>query len=344
MLASKLMAHLIRTYTVLLIVLILPLNTFAQTAKTSIFQSLTADEMPKLSLELDFTTVTANKKTNNYYPATLTTGSGKKYDLEVKSRGKYRRKTCVFPPLKLKFKKKSLKADGLDTLNEIKLILPCFETDQGDELVVKEYLIYKMFESLTDAAVKVKLIKLAITDTHTGKKHNVYAMLAEDEEETTARLKGQAVEQYGLPTDSMQINQLALVIMFEYMVGNTDWDISMIRNVRTIRAPETGKIVVIPYDFDFSGFVSAPYASPSSDSGLKSVRDRFLYSNGLSQEHLRRATKRLLASRKDFIAICRNKYLSRSEQQIVIDYIESFFNKAESLQDMPTTMRVSPAE
>lgn len=344
MLASITMAHFIRTCVVMLIVWI-PLNSFAQSSKKSIFQSLTAEEMPKISLELDLTTVIANKKTNTYFPATLVADNGKKYELEVKSRGKYRRKTCEFPPLKLKFKKKNLKAEGLDTLNEIKLILPCFENDRGDELLVKEYIAYKMFESVSnEVCVKVKLIKLTIVDSHTGKKHDVLAMLAEDEEETSARLNAPTVEQYGLPLDSMQINQLAMVIMFEYMIGNTDWDISMIRNVRTLRTTEAGKIVVIPYDFDFSGFVSAPYASPSSDSGLKTVRDRFLYSNGLSQEHLRRATKRLLLARKDFIGLCRHKYLPRNEQQAIIDYIESFFSKAESVQDMPARMQAPPTD
>ncbi len=338
------MANFIRSCMVLFMLLIVQAHVKAQTPKTSIFQSLTADEMPKITMEMDFTTVKANKKTNTYFPATLTTSNGKKWELEVKSRGKYRRKTCEFPPLKLKFKKKMLKSEGLDTLNEVKLILPCFDSDLGSDLVVKEYLIYKMFESLTQACVKVKLIKLTLMDTHTGKKYEAMAMLAEDEEETNNRLKGQVVEQYGLPVDSLQMNQLALVVMFEYMIGNTDWDISMIRNVRTIRATESGKIVIIPYDFDFSGFVSAPYASPSSDSGLKSVRDRFMYTNGVDQEHLRKATKRLLSARKDFIALCRCKHLSRNDQDNIINYIESFFAKAESAQDMPTVMRAPPTD
>ncbi len=323
--------------------LLLAANT-ALTAQKSIFQVLSAEEMPKITLELDLTTVKANKKTNNYYPANLITANEKRYEIEVKPRGKYRRKTCFYPPLKLKFKKKVLKADGLDTLNDIKLVLPCLEDDRGDDLIVKEYLAYKMFEQVTDACVKVKLIKLTIIDTHTGKKKTVIAMLAEDEEETNKRMKGQIVEQYGLPLDSMLINQFATVVMFEYMIGNTDWDVSMIRNVRTIRAPETGKVVVIPYDFDFSGLVSAPYASPSSDSGLKTVRDRFLYANGLSPEQLRRGTQRLLSARKEFIAICRNKYLPREEQDNLIGYLESFFARAESNKDMPTTLIAPPAD
>ncbi len=334
----------LRTCLLLFAFALLPIATYAQLVKTTIFQVLSADEMPKITLELDLTTVTAQKKTNNYFPASLTTANGKRYEIEVKPRGKYRRKTCIFPPLKLKFKKKVLKAEDLDTLNDIKLVLPCLEDDRGDDLIVKEYLAYKMFEHITEACVKVKLIKLTIVDTHTGKKKTVMAMLAEDEEETTKRMKGQVIEQYGLPLDSMLINQLATVVMFEYMIGNTDWDVSMIRNVRTIRAPETGKVVVIPYDFDFSGLVSAPYSSPSSDSGLKTVRDRFLYANGLTPEQLRRGTQRLLAARKEFITICRNKYLPREEQDNVIAYLESFFARAESTKDMPTTLIAPPAD
>jgi hypothetical protein len=343
-LALLMVTH-IRTCLLLAIIALWPMATsFAQLAPTTIFQALSVEEMPKITLELDLTTVKANKKTNNYYPATLSLADGKRYEIEVKPRGKYRRKTCIFPPLKLKFKKKVLKAEGLDTLNDIKLVLPCLEDDRGDDLIVKEYLAYKMFEHVTEACVKVKLIKLTIIDAHTGKKKNVMAMLAEDEDETNVRMKGQVVEQYGLPLDSMLITQLATVVMFEYMIGNTDWDISMIRNVRTIRAPETGKVVVIPYDFDFSGFVSAPYASPASDTGLKNVRDRFLYSNGLTPEQLRRGTQRLLAARKEFVAICRNKYLSRNEQDMAIEYLESFFNKAESGKDMPTTLIAPPSD
>ncbi len=152
------------------------------------------------------------------------------------------------------------------------------------------------------------------------------------------------VEQYGLPTDSLLINQACLVSMFEYMIGNTDWDLSMIRNVKTIRAPDSGKIILIPYDFDFSGLVSAPYASPSSETGLRSVRERFLFSNGLPPEALKRATQRLRGLRKEMLAICRSKYLSKEASDQMVMYLDSFFTKAESVQDnMPATM-AAPAE
>lgn len=333
--------HLFSKYALLTLVFIFHFSRVScQSADSlhSIFEVLTSVEGAKLTLETDLTTIIANKKTSQYFPGTLITESGKSYSVEIKPRGKYRRKISEIPPLKIKFKKKLLTGEGLDTLNEIKLVLPTTDSDNGDELLVKEYLAYKMFERLTNASVRARLIRITIRDTHVEKsKKTMYAMLVEDEEETAARMKGMPVEDYGIPTDSLILNQAALVVMFEYFIGNTDWEIAMLRNVRLIRSKETGKVLVLPYDFDFSGLVSAPYASPSSDSGLKTVRDRFLMSNGLKVEHLRRATQALKSARKDLYEICRSKYLSKSAATEVIAYLDSFYQLVEAKDEVPTT-------
>ncbi len=304
----------------------------------SIFERLTAVEGARMTLEADLTTIIAQKKTNQYFPGSLMTEDGKTYAIELRPRGKYRRKISEIPPLKIKFKKKFLASEGLDTLNDIKLVLPTVDNADGDELIIKEYLIYKMFERLTQASVRARLIRLTIRDTHVEKsKKTMYAILIEDEEETIARMKGSPVDQYGIPTDSLITNQAALVVMFEYMIGNTDWEIAMMRNVRLVRSNESGKVLVLPYDFDFSGLVSAPYASPSSDSGLKTVRDRFLMSNGLKIESLRRATQMMKGCRKDFYDICRSKHLNRPAAAEMISYLDTFFQLVEANDEVPTT-------
>lgn len=295
-----------------------------------------------MSLEMDVTTLIENRKADTYFPAMLTTEDGTTYKIEVRPRGKYRRKISEIPPLKLKFKKKLLVAAGLDTLNEVKLVLPTIDNVQGDELLVKEYLAYRMFEKTTSASVRARLIRLTIRDTHVEKsKRTMLAMLVEDEEETVARLNGKLVEQYGLPADSMLMDQAGLVAMFEYMVGNTDWDIPMMRNVRLIQAGESGKVAVVPYDFDFSGLVSAPYSSPSSESGLRTVRDRFLMANGISAESLKRAVKILRSCKKDFYELCRsNKQLSKVAAADMIAYLETFYTAVELKDEVPLTLRM----
>ncbi len=309
--------------------------------KKSIFEVLTSQEVPRMTLEADITTIREMKKTNQYFPATLTTADGKAYRVELKPRGKYRRKVSEIPPLKIKFKKKELLAEGLDSLNEIKLVLPCYDSDLGDQLLIKEYLCYRMFEHLSGASVRGRLIKLNIRDTHVEhSKQTMYAMLLEDEEETCARLNGIMVEDYGIPADSFITHQAALAVIFEYFIGNTDWEIAMLRNVRLVKTRESGKILVIPYDFDFSGFVSAPYATPASETGLRNVRDRFLMSSGLKQEALKKASQTLRSAQKDLFDICRSKYLDSETAEKATRYLQVFFDHLEGKKDVPQMIKM----
>lgn len=312
--------------------------------RETVFERLTKKEAEKFTLETDLTTIISNKKSDLYYPGTLTAPDGKSYKVELKPRGRYRRKISEIPPLKIKFKKKLLAEEGLDSLNEIKLVLPTIDNEQGDELLIKEYLAYRMFEHLTSASVRARLIRLTIRDTHVEKSRKMYAILLEDEEETVARMNGTLVEQYGMPADSLIMNQAALVSIYEYMIGNTDWDISMQRNVRLIKSPETGKIIVVPYDFDFSGLVAAPYASPSSESGLKTVRDRFMMASGIKTEHLKRAIQGIKTAKKDLYNICRSKYLSRESSEDMIAYLETFFQQIEEKDEVPTMFKMPQAD
>jgi hypothetical protein len=307
----------------------------------TIFELITRQEAAKMTLETDLTTVIEQKKTNQYFPATLRTDDGKVYRIEIKPRGKFRRKISAFPPLKIKFKKKELLAQGLDTLNEIKLVLPCYETDKGDELIIREYLAYRMFEHLTDASIRARLIRLTIRDTHVEKsKKPMFAILLEDEEELVKRLNGQLNEEYGTPTDSLHTYQAALTVMFQYMIGNTDWEVAMLRNVRLVKAPASGKILLVPYDFDFSGLVSAPYSSPSSETGLKTVRDRFLMNNGLQPEALKRALNTLRTAKQTFYGLCKSKYLPYAASEDMTNYLRTFFDRVEGKGEIPQMIKM----
>ena len=62
-------------------------------------------------------------------------------------------------------------------------------------------------------------------------------------------------------------------MLFEYMIGNTDMSIWALHNVRLIQKPNR-TLIAVPYDFDLSGLVHAPYATPDRRLGLRSVVDR----------------------------------------------------------------------
>ncbi|MBL7825349.1 MAG: hypothetical protein JNJ57_01880 [Saprospiraceae bacterium] len=168
----------------------------------------------------------------------------------------------------------------------------------------------------------------------------MFAILVEDEEETAARLNGTIVEDYGIPADSLSTNQAAIMVLFEYMIGNTDWEISMLRNVRLIRPSQSNRIMVMPYDFDFSGLVSAPYSSPSSDTGLKTVRDRFLMPSGVKPEALKRAVLVIRKSKQEIYNLCRNRYLSREASSDMILFLDTFFERIGEKDEVPQMLKM----
>ena len=159
---------------------------------STIFEKLTATEGNELTLETDLTSFIGQKKTNNYLPGVLRTKDGKSYQVEIRPRGRYRRKVSQIPPMKIRFSEDELRAEGLDTLNEIKIALPCFDSDEGNELIVKEYLAYRLFEKVSDAYFRARLINLTIIDTYDtkSKPKKMTAIFVEDEEEVAERFEG----------------------------------------------------------------------------------------------------------------------------------------------------------
>lgn len=309
-----------------------------QTGRPSIFGQLSVEEGAKVTLVTDLTTVLAQKKTPTYFPGTLTTPDGKTFAVQLRASGKFRRMKAAIPPLKVKFKKKELSAQGFDTLNKVKLIMPWFESPRGEELLVKEYLCYRMFEHLSPTHVRARLVRLTLQHTN-GSQKRMPAILLEDNSETAARYHAYNIERYGIKPDSLEAHQAALTVLYQYLVGNTDWDLEAVRNVRIIQHREGGMLWPMPYDFDFSGIVAAPYASPSSESGLRSVRDRFLMPQGISPEALKKAVATIKSKKDALYAVCEAPLLSSSGQKDMKNYLDVYFKKMAQKELPPQIMR-----
>ena len=298
----------------------------------SAFDYLTPQEGAALTLELDLTDLINNKNTKTYFPGSLTTADGKMMKVEARSRGKFRRRICDIPPLKLKLSKKELRANGLDTLNEIKLVVPCFSDPRGEDLLLREYVAYRMFERISPYSVRARLVKVIFRDKHVEEvKRPVYCLLVEHEEQVAARLKGKIVEEYGLKADSLQTEQAALTAVFAYMIGNTDWGVADVRNVYLFKSAPDAKTRLIPFDFDFSGLVNAPYAVPKAETGLKNVKERRLLAEGIPVAAIRQATETIKGAQADLMAMCVADYFGKNTSKELTRYLESFFQNIDSM-------------
>lgn len=316
-------------------VLLSQLNLVAQTTATSqsLFEKLSPVENAPITLTTDFTALKKDKKATEYQDGLLSGADGKSYRIGVRPRGKYRRRIAEIPPLKLKIKKKILAEEGLvDSLNEIKLVLPTTLDEKGNDLVVREYLVYRMYELVSPFAVRARLVNLTMINSNPNGKNAqtflVKAILLEDEEETETRLGGKMIEDhFGMTMDSLQREQAALTVVFQYMIGNTDWNVAEHRNLRFLRMP-AGDLVPIPFDFDFCGFVNAPYATPTSETGLRNVQERFLMADALPAEALKVAARQLEQQKEAFRRLCRSGLLPEKDSRSAENYLDTYFKEA----------------
>ena len=236
-------------------------------------------EVIELSIEANFVQLTADRGLDpDYRPAVMALsaddGTPRSIELKVKTRGSFRLATCLVPPLMINLPKKSLGGTVFDGEDEIKLVGHCRDTDADEQNVLEEYLAYRTYNVLTDSSFRVRLARVTYVDSR-GKDEPVtrYAFFIEEKEYLAQRLGGLMLDMPEVDPTDLNGDASARMALFQYMVGNTDWDMVYFHNVELMQGLG-GTYVPVPYDFDFTGLVAAPYATPDEDLGLETIQDR----------------------------------------------------------------------
>lgn len=211
-----------------------------------------------------------------YYPVLLTYQEKDgviSIPINVKTRGHFRRDkaNCSFPPLLLTF------SDTLPDLHlvfpkhsSLKLVMPC----NGDKYVIHEWLVYKLYNLVTPQSFRARLVKVTLEDEgHKKMPSPFYGMLLEDEKQMAKRNHFITIKKKMRPSETMRAAFLRMAV-FEYLIGNTDWSVDYLQNIKLISADHASAPITVPYDFDLSGIVNAPYALPAPELKMNSVRER----------------------------------------------------------------------
>jgi hypothetical protein len=197
--------------------------------------------------------------------------------VKVRARGNSRKDICSPPPLKLKIKKNLLASVGLDTTyNDFKLVMQCKDAKSFPDYLYREYMAYRLYSMLTDYSFKVHLVNLTIIDSENPKRIlERKGFIIENEEQLAARLGGVIRERPLKYADPLEDQCYLRFCLFQYMIGNTDWALGNTHNVKMVERPSLGDVLLVPYDFDYSGFVHTPYAVPDERLPIQSVKQRF---------------------------------------------------------------------
>jgi hypothetical protein len=238
------------------------------------------DTVPLIvTLKTDMTALISGSIKENYqsaiFSSKLADSSVLSEEIRIGIRGHTRRKLCYIPPLRLNFHNTT--SPKLYSLNSLKLVGACKGGDYYRQLLLKEYLIYKMYNLLTEKSFRVRLLNITYEDNKGKKKTSAqYGFFVEGIDEMAKRNRCKEWENIKINNESPDREQMTMLAIFQYMIGNTDWSVRAYHNIKLIvsRKDSIAKPYAVPYDFDYSGMVNAYYAVPQPQLGIETVVQR----------------------------------------------------------------------
>ncbi len=272
------------------------------------------NEILEARLDFSFKEIEKNKVDSIYFTTQLhyknELQEWDSIEVKINGRGHFRRENCFFTPIKIKIKKKDNAGTLFEGNQNLKLVMPCYKTGNNNDLVVKEFLCYKLYESISPYNFSTKLVNLSLTDNRSKKtiRYNIKAFLIEDDKQVAKRSNGKLLKGFQRNSLFMQDSLAALQDVFQYMIGNTDWSSVMQHNVKVMLLPNKMK-VPIPFDYDMSGLVDAPYAVVDANIPITNVRQRH------------------------FRGFCRNKELGEYVRLKYIELEPILWEKVRSVED-----------
>lgn len=302
-------------------------------AKPDLFDILEGKNYVSVIISLNLDSLISNRYNEEKIGGVLVFKSavGKKlrFSVNISLRGKYRRRMCGFPPLKLNFNKSELSNNGLSKADEYKLVTHCLEGEEGEVNVVKEFLAYQMYQQISPLSYRSKLLKITYQDTKSDNRIVGMAILLEDKSSFGKKHDvSQMKDTFNLPRSNFDDSNFRTHGLFQYLIGNVDWSTAISKNMDIYKSKENGKMYIVPYDFDFSGFVNVSYAVPNVDYKQKKIRDRLLLEADGSDLLYQSEIQKFITLKPYFIDLIKKQKGIDMEVKIDLEnYINSFYDK-----------------
>ena len=300
------------------------------------FGLFTKTDLMHLALRFDLKAYTRKKPKDEYLKAILTYYINEKdsvnKEVRLKSRGEFRNGFCSFPPIRLNFSKSDMKRPDLKKIGKLKLVTHC--QSGNEEYLFKEYLIYKLYNVLTDNSFRVRLAAVDyISTTQKNKVIRSYGFFIEPLEILAERLNAVPVESPALNQKVIIPEMMDRVAIFNYMIGNTDWSVPGQHNCKVLSGSNfsnPGLGMIIPYDFDYSGLVNADYAIPTEGLGIDRVTQRRFLGICRPEETFKKELKEFSDKKSEFYKVINDfGYLSDKEKKGMISYLDEFYSSLE---------------
>jgi hypothetical protein len=269
---NKIAIHIVAT----IIILAFATAISAQTKPASVEGLFENDSVLKITLSGNLRDLMTDKADNpQNHPVTVAymqDGKEISVNAEAKTRGHFRRTmgNCTYPPVLLQFtKNETLSSSIFKEQDKLKLVMPCV----GDDYVIKEWLVYKIYNLVTPKSFKARLVSVELYDSKKKKSTSPFYGILLEEDKQMAKRNNDVLVKRELRPEQTDAEAFLTMAVFEYLVGNTDWSVQY-QNIKLVAPDSLAIPTTVPYDFDHAGLVSPPYAKPAEELQMNSVRER----------------------------------------------------------------------
>ena len=295
-------------------------------------QSLFLDPAPlTLRLEGDLHALFGDRGARRKdHPATLRYGVGAdtgSIDVKLRTRGIFRLKRCGFPPIRLDLPSKRLDNTPFAGQDKLKLVTHCQGDRSSERNLLREYALYRVFNALTDSSLRVRLAHMTYVDSARHDTVIRYGFLIESDSALGRRIGALPLHSDNVYDPMTDPSYMTLVAVFQYLIGNTDWSVWKRHNIALFQqVAEPRRLLAVPYDYDFSGAVNAPYATPPEQLKIQSVRQRVYRGFCQPDSILTRVLDRFRVAKDSIYAAVRAvPDLPERDARNVLGYFDDFY-------------------
>ena len=252
----------------------------------------------------------------------------------LKYRGFSRYQNCGYAPVEVNFKKPVYLDDDSGRVKKIKLVHQCQRGALYEEYIFREYLVYKLYNVLTDTSYRVRLLKINYLDTKKARKpFSLYGFFIEPKAILAQRTNSHVVKITSLTPKDMIPELMDKVALFNYMISNWDWSIQGQHNIDVLKSAIFGKSTLgipVPFDYDLTGVVNAEYAIPPPELGIENNRVRIYRGMCRSREVIQKELLMFLDKKEEFYSVINEfPYLSKASKKDITILLDQFFDQIE---------------
>ncbi len=241
----------------------------------------------ELTIEAPFRDLVRKRQDRPVYDAVVryidSSGEERVLQAQLSPRGNSRLTACEFPPLRLMLTDSETVGTVFEGQTRLKMVTPCNSRSDGRKWLLQELGIYRAYSEITAYSYRTRRLDVAFLERKSSRRPRMQpAFFIEPTDEAADRLQRDSIRPPSIRPEQHNQAELAKNMLFQLLIANTDFSAKRgptgegcCHNGRVLAVPgQQADWIVVPYDFDQAGIISADYAVPGRRLGIRHVRNR----------------------------------------------------------------------